>query len=105
MVHPEDLSRIQWEIKEQVKHSDTNMDFIYYRIVAKDGTVRWIDDCGHLEDSDSNEDSRLFYVFISDVTEKLSDAEKEKLIRLNQHYNNTLFVENDIFGDNSAVTQ
>ncbi|MBO5336624.1 MAG: EAL domain-containing protein [Lachnospiraceae bacterium] len=104
MVHPEDLSRIQWEIKEQVKHSDTNMDFIYYRIVAKDGTVRWVDDCGHLEDSDSGEDSRLFYVFITDVTEKLSGAEKEKLIRLNQHYNNTLFVENDIFGDNSAVT-
>lgn len=87
MVHPEDLKRIQWEIKEQVKHSDTKMDFIYYRIVRKDGEVRWIDDCGHLEDTDSNEETKLFYVFISDVTDTISEAEKERCLRLNKHYN------------------
>lgn len=88
MVHPEDLNRIQWEIKEQVKHSDTKMDFIYYRIIRKDGTVRWIDDCGHLEDPHSNTGSRLFYVFISDVTETMPEAQKEHLLRLNQNYLN-----------------
>lgn len=104
MVHPEDLSRVQWEIKEQIKHSDSKMDFTYYRIIRKDGSVRWVDDCGHLEDSDSSEDTRLFYVFISDVTERLTDAEKERLIRLNQNYN-TLFIESDVSGDTKKVTQ
>ena len=40
MIYPDDLKRVQWEIHEQVKHSDTNMDFIRYRIVRKGGEVQ-----------------------------------------------------------------
>lgn len=49
MVHPQDLARVEWEIHDQIKQSDRSMDYIKYRIVRKDGTVRWLDDCGHLE--------------------------------------------------------
>ena len=87
MVHPEDKKRVDWEISEQVKHSDKKMDFIRYRIVRKDGQVRWMDDCGHLEDSDSNEENRLFYVFLLDVTEEISEEEKEKLIEMSRRHN------------------
>ena len=87
LVYPEDLNRVQWEIHEQVKHSDSNMDFIRYRIVRKDGEMRWIDDCGHLEDSDSGEDTRLFYVFISDITDTMTEEQKEKLIAQSKRFN------------------
>lgn len=84
MVHPEDLGRVQREISQQVKQTDKQLDFIRYRIITKDGKIRWIDDCGHLEDCGSEEDSRLFYVFISDITETITEEEKERLLRLNE---------------------
>ena len=66
MVHPDDLERVEREIKEQIQSSDKKEDYVEYRIIRKDGEVRWITDCGHLDDS--QEDNYLFYVFISDVT-------------------------------------
>ncbi|MBQ2803171.1 MAG: PAS domain-containing protein, partial [Lachnospiraceae bacterium] len=86
MVHPDDIERVRWEISEQVKHSDSKMDFILYRIVRKDGEIRWIDDCGHLEDSDSDNDTKLFYVFISDITDSITKQQKEKLIQQSSNY-------------------
>lgn len=83
MVHPEDLDRVQREIAHQVKQTDKHLDFIRYRIVTKDGMIRWIDDCGHLEDSGSAGDSKLFYVFISDITDTITEAEMERLLLLN----------------------
>lgn len=79
-VHPEDRNRVQWEINEQIKRSETNMDYICYRIIRKDGSIRWIDDCGHLEGSGVGKDKKLFYVFISDITNTISDVQKNKLI-------------------------
>ena len=35
-------------------------------------------------------DSKLFYVFISDVTDKMSEQEKDRLIQLSQSYNERL---------------
>lgn len=84
MVHSEDLDRVQREIREQVKETDKNIDFIRYRIVTKTGKVRWIDDCGHLENNGLEENGKLFYVFISDVTDKITEAEMERLLLLNE---------------------
>lgn len=86
MVHPEDLKRIEWEIQQQVQNSEGSMDFIQYRIIRKDGQVRWIDDCGHMEDAGAGEEGNLFYVFITDVTDKISEQEKDKLLNLNENY-------------------
>lgn len=83
MVHPEDLDRVQREIHHQVKQTDMHMDFIRYRIVTKDGMIRWIDDCGHLEENGSGDDNRLFYVFISDITDTITEEEMERLLLLN----------------------
>lgn len=84
MVHPEDLKRVEWEIQEQIRNSSRNMDFILYRIIRRDGEIRWIDDCGHLENSGNGEDEKLFYVFISDVTDTITEQQKEKLLKLNE---------------------
>lgn len=86
MIYPEDLNRVEWEIADQIKHSEGKMDYIRYRIRRKDGEIRWLDDCGHLEDTDSGEDAKLFYVFISDITDTISAQEQEKLIHMNHYY-------------------
>lgn len=87
MVHPEDIGRVEWEIQEQIKNSDKKMDYIQYRIIRKDGSVRWIDDCGHLEEQQSDKDGSVFYVFISDVTDTITEAQKEKVLKANRDYN------------------
>lgn len=78
---------MEWEIREQINNSDRKMDYIQYRIVRKDGTVRWVDDCGHLEDAQSDKDGSVFYVFLTDVTDTITEAQKEKVLRLNRAYN------------------
>lgn len=88
MVHPEDYNRIESEIYEQVKHSDNKMDYIRYRIIRKDGSVRWVDDCGHLEVSNIGDGSKLFYVFLRDITDEITEQQKNRLLKLNEHYNN-----------------
>lgn len=88
IVHPDDLKRVEWEIKEQIDSSEKSLDFICYRIITKDGRIRWIDDCGHLETLDSGVDSKLFYVFVTDVTDKMSEARKQELIELSDKFNN-----------------
>ena len=87
MVHPEDLARVEWEIHEQIANSERKMDYIRYRIICKDGSIRWVDDCGHLEDFDSNGNTELYYVTLSDITDSLSADQKEKLIQQSKSYN------------------
>ena len=88
LVHPEDVKRVQWEIHSQVKESDRNMDYIRYRVVRKDGEIRWIDDVGHLEVSEYNDELNAFYVFIQDVTDEMTEAEKEYLVAESKRFNN-----------------
>ena len=72
MVHPDDYERISDSIHEQIKDSDDHMDYTEYRIIRKDGAVRWVDDYGHFVETDKY--GGVFTVFISDITEK-----KEKI--------------------------
>lgn len=68
MVHPEDYERISSSILEQIQTSDEHMDYAEYRIVRKDGVVRWVDDYGHYLQTDAY--GGIYTVFISDITEK-----------------------------------
>lgn len=68
MVHPDDLNAVEESIKNQIIHSKYDLDYVEYRIVRKDGEIRWIEDYGHFVHSDSI--GGIFYVFISDATEK-----------------------------------
>lgn len=86
LVHPGDINRVEWEINEQISQTDNNMDFIKYRIIRKDGKIRWLDDCGHLENALSGNGNDLFYVFISDITDDITKKEKEKLLHTNRYY-------------------
>ena len=90
MVHPEDYRRISDSIVEQIERSDDNMDYAEYRIIRKDGAVRWVDDYGHYMDTD--EYGGVYTVFISDITERRAritstiDRQKATIEDLNQSF-------------------
>ncbi|MBR3234141.1 MAG: PAS domain-containing protein, partial [Atopobiaceae bacterium] len=49
MVHPKDYEQIQASIEQQIIEDDTHkFDYVEYRIVRKDGQIRWVEDYGHL---------------------------------------------------------
>ena len=83
MVHPEDYAEIKSSIKDQIAEKEDNLDYVEYRIVRKDGSCRWVDDYGHYTETEAY--GGIYYVFISDITEKraqeeLEKAEQDKLI-------------------------
>ena len=79
MVHPDDYERISGVIMDQIKDSDGDMDYVEYRIIRRDGEVRWVDDYGHYVESDTYRG--LYYVFISDITDRHRQAESDKAMR------------------------
>ena len=70
MVHPDDRERVEVEINSQIFSSEWNMDYIEYRILRKDGKVRYVYDYGHLEEK-KEEGQDFFYVFLLDVTDRI----------------------------------
>jgi len=68
LVYPEDLDTAERSIRRQIGTCGNDMDYVEYRIVRKDGAVRWIEDYGHFVHTDLYGD--LFYVFVEDATEK-----------------------------------
>ncbi len=86
LVHPDDLERVETSIQEQIAGSRSDLDYVEYRIQRKDGEVRWIEDYGHYVDTVSM--GGIFYVFISDATEKREQILSEKTALLNQRRKN-----------------
>ena len=84
MVHPEDYAKIQDSIDEQIEHDMENkMDYVVYRIIRKDGEVRWVDDYGHFTHLPGF--GNVYYVFIGDITEtRLVQEERERNRLLSQ---------------------
>lgn len=78
-VHPDDLEPVEKSIWRQIRGSQSDLDYVEYRIIRKDGRVRWIEDYGHFVKSEDLGD--LFYVFVTDATEKKMQqlAEQEAL--------------------------
>ena len=79
MVHPEDYERISADVRKQVRENSDGMDYVEYRIIRRDGQVRWVDDYGHYAESDVYRG--LYYVFLSDITDKRQQAESDKALR------------------------
>ena len=68
MIHPDDRDSVETSISQQIKSSSEKLDHVVYRILRKNGQIRWIDDYGHLVHTKKMGD--LYYVFLYDVTEK-----------------------------------
>ena len=65
MVHPDDIQKIETQIKAQTIFGEKRHDYVRYRIITKKGDVRYIEDFGHLLHTDDHRS--YFYVFIVDV--------------------------------------
>lgn len=52
IVHPDDLERVENSIVQQISESQYDLDYVEYRIVRKDGEIRWVEDYGHFIHSD-----------------------------------------------------
>ncbi|MCR5001581.1 MAG: GGDEF and EAL domain-containing protein [Lachnospiraceae bacterium] len=65
MVDPEDYHRIQNQIQAQTLFGEKRHDYVRYRIITKQGEIRYIEDFGHLLHSENGRS--YFFVFIVDV--------------------------------------
>ena len=76
MLHPEDYDRVTAAINQQIASSSEKMDYAEYRIIRRDGAVRWVDDYGHFTETEAY--GGIYYVFISDITEKKEQQESDR---------------------------
>ena len=106
MVHPDDYDRISVSIVQQISASEEQMDYAEYRIVRKDGRIRWVDDYGHYCETKAY--GGIYVVFISDITEKREQRETDKATRdaviatLTNAYN-TVWLIIDVVTEKSAL--
>ncbi|MBR6029680.1 MAG: response regulator [Clostridia bacterium] len=99
MVHPEDYEQIAASIDSQIDENDSKMDYIEYRIIRRDGEIRWVDDYGHYTDTKAF--GGIYIVFISDITEKRRQREmdyavKDAVIATLTNAYNTVWLINDV---------
>ncbi len=79
IVHPDDLESVEKSIWQQIKASQYDLDYVEYRIITRNGEIRWVDDYGHFIHSETVGD--VFYVFAGDATErKLMQKEAESQV-------------------------
>ncbi len=83
LVYSEDLEDVEKSIWEQISHSKYDLDYVEYRIVRKDGTIRWIEDYGHFIHNETLGD--IFYVFVGDATEKKRSHLSEQALLLKEN--------------------
>ena len=76
MLHPDDYAAVSESIDKQIEQSSGKMDYVEYRIIRKDGAVRWVDDYGHYTETEAY--GGIYYVFISDITEKKERMEADR---------------------------
>ena len=106
MVHPEDYDRITSSIIHQICTSDEQMDYAEYRIIRRDGTVRWVDDYGHFAETKAY--GGVYVVFISDITDKKLERETDTATRdavistLTTAYN-TVYLINDVVTEEMSL--
>lgn len=99
IVYYEDLDAVEASIQEQIASSQENLDYVEYRILGKDGAIRWVEDYGHYVRTHSI--GNIFYVFITDATEKINKRRQEHLQRLEVieglsiNYDSILYVDLD----------
>ena len=106
MVHPDDYDRISVSIVQQIDTSEDQMDYAEYRIIRKDGRIRWVDDYGHYCETKAY--GGIYVVFISDITEKREQRETDKATRdavistLTNAYN-TVWLISDVVTEKSVL--
>ncbi len=79
MVLPDDYGYVADDMEKQERLGEDSTDYITYRIVRKDGEIRWVDDHSHYTETKFY--GGIYYVFISDITEKRTAMETDLEVR------------------------
>lgn len=106
MVHPEDIDAVEASISRQIAEDKYNMDYVEYRIIQKDGAVRWVEDYGHFMRTRAYGD--IFCVFIDDATNRLEKrlADLEEINgELSRAYAQEAQFKRAIFRDAVSITE
>ena len=74
MVHPEDIDAARQDIERQIAENQDCLDYVEYRIVRKDGAVRWVDDYGRLVRKEPY--GSVYYVMLRDITHLRASREE-----------------------------
>ena len=74
IVYSDDYILTNQSISTQVRTDQSTSDHVLYRILRKDGTIRWLNDYGRLVQSEQY--GEVFYVFTSDETEFYESEEQ-----------------------------
>lgn len=88
MVHKDDLIKVELSIEKQILSNSKNLDYVEYRIVRLDGTIRYVEDFGRLVNTPTG---NYYFVFITDITEKHEMDMKYKQKVLNELKNRIQF--------------
>ena len=72
--HPDDYAQVRAEIDRQVMNNEDHINSVEYRIIRRDGSIRWVEDYGHCTGTEAYGD--IHYVFITDITEKHREMER-----------------------------
>ena len=79
MIHPDDYQSVCGSIEKQLNEDRSDHDFVEFRIIRKDGAIRWANYYGqHLEAENEN---GYYIVFFTDNTDMHYQAESDKAIR------------------------
>ncbi|MBE6029109.1 MAG: response regulator [Clostridiales bacterium] len=79
MLLPDDYEQVTDSMVKQESLGEDNTDYETYRIICKDGKVRWVDDHSHY--TQTKYYGGIYYVFISDITDKREAMEKDLEVR------------------------
>ena len=79
LVHPDDQNVIFSTVRKRMEGYLQETDYLEYRIIRKDGQVRWVDEYNYFVHSELHKD--VYYVFLSDTTEARQRIEAEKVLR------------------------
>ena len=79
IVYREDYEEVEKSIQQQLTVGSNNLDYVEYRILTKKGNVRYVEDYGHFLQTNVGD---IFYVFISDVTDRTEKRQQERMQKL-----------------------
>lgn len=79
MIHPEDYERVSSLFQQQSALRSPDLERVEYRIVRKDGQLRWLEGYGQFVESDAYKG--LYIILLSDITERRMRAESDRALR------------------------
>lgn len=79
IVYCEDYEEVVKSIEQQISSGNDNLDYVEYRILTKNGNIRHVEDYGHFIRTNVGD---IYYVFITDSTDKNAKRQQERLQKL-----------------------